>query len=210
MDLRDILFDKDNRDPVTFVDKSGKTITFEQVAVIPYKEKIYCVLKPLDHIDGVADDEAIVFRVDEDEDGEAVIRVERRESIALTIFEHYYDLLEECDQKSEGQSAMGPGTDDKKGRSGILDVLFGKKNTADILLVNEKGQELAFKQIYAAVKEDAVYCILAPAEEVEGLAADGAFVFMLTSGQTFTVVQDEGLCECIFSEYYRSLKREDE
>lgn len=95
MDILDVLLDENNREPVTLADESGRAITFEQVAVIPYNGKIYCVLKPFDHIDGVADDEAIVFRVDENDDGDNIICVERSESIALTIFEQYYDLLEE-------------------------------------------------------------------------------------------------------------------
>ena len=99
MDILDILLDEDNCEPVTLADENGNAITFEQVAVIPYNSKIYCVLKPLDHICGVADDEAIVFRVDENENGENIVCVEKSESIALTIFEHYYDLLEECDGK---------------------------------------------------------------------------------------------------------------
>lgn len=99
MDILDILLDRDNREPVTLADERGRAITFEQVAVIPYNGKIYCVLKPIDCIDGVADDEAIVFRVDENEDGYNIICLERNESIALTIFERYYDLLEECDGK---------------------------------------------------------------------------------------------------------------
>lgn len=100
--------------------------------------------------------------------------------------------------------------DSEKSSGGIIEVLFDRDNTSDIVLVNEKGQELAFKQIYATVKNDVVYCILVPAEDVENLPADGAFVFMLARGQTFTVVRDEALCECIFSEYYNFLNGEGE
>ena len=100
--------------------------------------------------------------------------------------------------------------DSEKGGDGIIEVLFDRDNTADIVLVNEKGQELAFKQIYATVKDNVVYCILAPVEDVENLPADGAFVFMLARGHAFAVVRDEALCECIFSEYYNFLKGEGE
>ena len=100
--------------------------------------------------------------------------------------------------------------DSDKSCGGIIEVLFDKDNTADIVLVNEKGQELAFKQIYATVKDNVVYCILAPVEDVENLPADGAFVFMLARGHAFAVVRDEALCECIFSEYYNFLKGEGE
>lgn len=98
----------------------------------------------------------------------------------------------------------------EKGRNGITEVLFDKDNTADIVFVNEKGQELAFKQIYVTVKDDVVYCILAPTEDVEDLPTDGAFVFMLARNHTFTVVRDGALCKCIFAEYYRHLNVEGE
>lgn len=97
--------------------------------------------------------------------------------------------------------------DNEKNSGGIIDVLFDKENTVDIVLVNENGQELAFKQVYASVKDNNVYCILAPIEDVLYLSKDGAFVFTLTQRQTFTVVKDIKICNQIFSEYYRALKR---
>lgn len=100
VDLFDVLTDENNRDPITFVDGDGKQLSFEQVAVIPHEvageTKLYCILKPLDPIDGIADDEAIVFLVDMDEDGDAVIRVEEDETIARQVFDKYYDLLREA------------------------------------------------------------------------------------------------------------------
>ena len=100
MDILDVLLDKDNRDPITLVDTSGRTIDFEQIAVIPFETRrgnrnLYCVLKPLDPIEGVADDEAIVFRVDWNEEGVSVIRVEEDKEIAVSVFPRYSELMEE-------------------------------------------------------------------------------------------------------------------
>ena len=100
--------------------------------------------------------------------------------------------------------------DKDKKDGGIVDVLFDKNNTEDIVLVNERGEELAFRQIYAAIKDDIVYCILAPAEEVKHMPENGAFVFALSRGQDLTVVKDSVLSDEIFSEYYHSLRRGDE
>ncbi len=104
-DLLDVLLDKDNCDPITLMDDNGKTMEFEQVCVIPYdvKEKdrkLYVVLKPIDHIDGVADDEAIVFRAECDAQGNTVLALEDDESVAIDVFNIYYDLLE-AEQKSK-------------------------------------------------------------------------------------------------------------
>ena len=103
VDLLDILLDEDNKDPIILMDESGKQLTFEQVAVIPYevrKEKrLYCVLKPVDHIEGIADDE-----------GNSVIRIEEDEEVAIAVFDKYYDLLEEAqkENKKEAQPAKKP------------------------------------------------------------------------------------------------------
>lgn len=104
IDILDVLLDQDNREPIVLMDDKGKQLTFEQVAVIPYevrKEKrLYAVLKPLDKIEGIGEDEAIVFYVDSDEEGNSIIKVEEDEEVAIAVFDKYYDLLEEA-QKEE-------------------------------------------------------------------------------------------------------------
>lgn len=111
IDILDVLLDQDNKEPIVLVDENGKQLTFEQVAVIPHevrKEKrLYCVLKPLDKIDGIADDEAIVFVVDQDKDGNSIIKVEEDEEVAIAVFDKYYDLLEEA-QKEEKPATKKP------------------------------------------------------------------------------------------------------
>ncbi len=110
VDILDVLLDQDNKDPIVLVDEAGKQLTFEQVAVIPYevrKEKrLYCVLKPLDKIEGIGDDEAIVFVVDQDKDGNSIIKVEEDEEIAIAVFDKYYDLLEEAQKQEKAQKAQ--------------------------------------------------------------------------------------------------------
>ena len=76
----------------------GRKISFDQIAVIPYNEQLYCVLKPVDKIDGVSDDEAIVFVVHEEEGKEPVLMVETDEKTAIAVFDEYYNLLDEQDK----------------------------------------------------------------------------------------------------------------
>lgn len=100
MDILDMLLDSNNNDPITLTDSDGNLMYFEQVAVIPMdfpngNRSLFCVLKPLSKIKGVGDDEAIVFRVDFEDDGETVLRVEDDEKISATVFEKYLGLLEE-------------------------------------------------------------------------------------------------------------------
>ena len=61
VDIVDILLDEDNEDPITLYDENDKAVKFDQVAVIPLNNNLYAILKPIDEMEGVADDEAIVF-----------------------------------------------------------------------------------------------------------------------------------------------------
>ena len=101
VDLLDILLDENNREPIVLIDDTGRRVSFEQVAIIPYNEQLYCVLKPIDKIENVADDEAIVFFVDEDEEGHTILRAETNEETAINVFDEYYTLVEEEEMKNK-------------------------------------------------------------------------------------------------------------
>lgn len=102
-DILDILLDADNKDPIPLADAKGRTIAFEQIAVIPFdkngEEVLYAVLKPIDKMDGVADDEGLVFFVDEDSNGNKFLKVELDELTAIEVFNKYYDLFENAHKK---------------------------------------------------------------------------------------------------------------
>lgn len=103
LDILDILLDENNDEPITLYDEEDKGVQFEQVAVIPDNEKIYAILKPIDELEGVADDEAIVFLADYDEDGNTVLLVEKDEETAIRVFDKYYQLLDEA-EKAESEN----------------------------------------------------------------------------------------------------------
>ncbi len=106
--LLDILLDQDNKDPIVLTDEKGKQLAFEQVAIIPYDVEgdkiLYVVLKPITKIKGIAEDEAVVFKVIEDEVGNAVLCVENDEIVAIEIFNKYYDMLEEARKNNPKKS----------------------------------------------------------------------------------------------------------
>ena len=95
VNILDQLLDEDNEDPITLYDENDKAVRFDQVAIIPYKEKLYAILKPIDEMEGVNDDEAIVFLVEEDDDGDAELTIETDEPTAIKVFDEYYKLLDE-------------------------------------------------------------------------------------------------------------------
>ena len=88
--LIDILLDDDNCENVTLVSDDGIETEFEQVAIIPIEDKVYALLHPIEEMDGVAEDEAIVFFIDEEK---GILTLEQDIDIIDEVFEEYYDLL---------------------------------------------------------------------------------------------------------------------
>lgn len=98
-DVLDILLDDDNHDNITLYDDKENPVEFEQVAVIPLGDEengeLYCILKPASKLEGIKDNEAIVFHVIEDEDGVADLEVEMDDAIAEKVFDEFYKLIDE-------------------------------------------------------------------------------------------------------------------
>lgn len=100
MDLLDQLLDEESDSEIRLKNEDGTELVFNQVAVIPDGDKIYAILTPVTDIEGVSDDEAIVFRVDERE-GEHVLVLEEDEETAMAVFEQYVKLWEESQDEEE-------------------------------------------------------------------------------------------------------------
>lgn len=98
VNILDVLLDENNDSPITLYDENDKPVKFDQVAIIPMNEQLYAILKPIDEMEGVEDDEAIVFLVEEDEDGDAELVVETDEAKAIKVFDEYYKLLDEAEK----------------------------------------------------------------------------------------------------------------
>ena len=88
----DMLMDENNKDNIVLLDSDGKEVEFSQVAVIPLKNKIYAILKPVSKMEGVAEDEALVFLIDVIDDNECLVMVED-DKVIDAVFDGYYDLL---------------------------------------------------------------------------------------------------------------------
>ena len=99
-DILDVILDENNTDELILQNEQGKQIRFEQVAVIPYNEKIYVILKPIDKIEGVEDDQAIVFLADETK-RPTVLVPEADEATAIKVFDEYYNLVEEANKNAK-------------------------------------------------------------------------------------------------------------
>lgn len=100
VDILDVLLDEENTDNIFMGNDIEGMLEFSQVAVIPYENDLYCILKPVSKIEGIKDDEAVVFKVIEEDDRRHYLSVVSDEERAVTIFIEYYKLFE----KSLGDS----------------------------------------------------------------------------------------------------------
>jgi len=63
----DCLFDEDDTSPISLFDEKGEEVKFEQIALIPMEEKIYAILKPINKMEFIGEDEALVFEIVQNE-----------------------------------------------------------------------------------------------------------------------------------------------
>ena len=94
--LSDILY-SDSREPIFLDNGDGKKLGFEQIFVLPHKGNTYCILKPMQEMDNVGDNEAIVFRLQIDDDGFETLAVETDEEMIKLVFDAYYAALDEAE-----------------------------------------------------------------------------------------------------------------
>ena len=90
----DKLLDENNNENIVLYDENNNATEFEQVAIIPFNQKIYCILKPTTKIFGLDDDEALVFVIEEIDDEDCLVICDNME-VVNKVFDLYYELLRE-------------------------------------------------------------------------------------------------------------------
>ena len=92
----DMLLDENNTENIKLYNEENQEVEFEQIALVPIADKTYAILKPASEMEGIADDEALVFVIDEIDDEDCLVIVED-DAIVDQVFEEYYKML-----KAEG------------------------------------------------------------------------------------------------------------
>ena len=87
--------ENDDEAIVTLINENGDEINFIEIAGIAIDDNFYVILQPEEPMDGIGEDEALVFKVTENEDGEDEFDIEVDEKTIDAVFEEYYRLLEE-------------------------------------------------------------------------------------------------------------------
>ena len=87
---------EDNDDVVTLLSATGEEIDFVEIAGIAYRGSFYAILQPVELLEGMDDDEALVFKVTRGKDGEDKFEIELDDSVVDAVFAEYNKLYEEA------------------------------------------------------------------------------------------------------------------
>lgn len=86
-------------DVVTLLSATGEAIDFIEIAGISHNGSFYAILQPVKLIEGMNDDEALVFKVSKGQNGEDKFEIELDDAIIDAVFENYQKLLDEITSK---------------------------------------------------------------------------------------------------------------
>lgn len=96
---RDVeVFDED--EVITLTDDEGKPVDFYEVACIEYKGEFYALMQPVEPMEGLGEDEALIFKVREEDEDNDVFEPVFDEEILEAVFNEYLNAMaeaEECD-----------------------------------------------------------------------------------------------------------------
>ena len=99
----DSLFDEDDNDPIVMYNEKGEKVEFEQIALIPIEEDVYAILKPIETMEGIGEDEALVFEIVENEEDEEEDYLNLVSDIDVIdkVFDVYNKLIDEEEEKQK-------------------------------------------------------------------------------------------------------------
>ena len=88
------IYDENNSENVVLYNEHGEPVEFEQVAVIPYEDVVYVILHPVTKLEGLGEDEGLVFTIVEDEVEGEIMKLVVDEDIIDAVFDIYDRLIE--------------------------------------------------------------------------------------------------------------------
>jgi hypothetical protein len=89
----DKILDENNSENIVLYNEKNEPVEFEQIAYIPIEEKDYAILRPVKPLEGLKDDEALVFELIEEEDSQNLIMITDDAQIDA-VFAEYNKLFD--------------------------------------------------------------------------------------------------------------------
>lgn len=92
------LLDPQNDKNIKLFDENDKETEFEQIALIPLNNSVYAILKPVEKVEGIGEDEAVVFELVDDEENGDTLQLVMEEDVVNQVFEEYKKMVEAEEQ----------------------------------------------------------------------------------------------------------------
>jgi uncharacterized protein YrzB (UPF0473 family) len=93
-------FENDD-DIITLLSATGEEIDFVEIAGILHKGNFYAILQPVELLEGMEDDEALVFKVSRNEAGEDKFEIVLDDEIIDAVFTEYNRLFDNIQESNE-------------------------------------------------------------------------------------------------------------
>ena len=88
-----------NDDVITLLTENGTEVRFLEIAGIAYNGGFYAILQPEELLEGMEEDEALVFKVTKGEDDRDLFNIETDDNVIEAVFAEYERLLDEAQGK---------------------------------------------------------------------------------------------------------------
>lgn len=89
----------DEENIVTLIDEDNREVQFEHILTLDVDDNEYVVLAPLEPMEGVGEDEAIILRLDEDENGDEIYVNIEDEDEMQSVYEAYMQVMAEYEDE---------------------------------------------------------------------------------------------------------------
>lgn len=87
----------DDEEIITLTDDDGNPVDFYEVACIEYKGDFYALMQPVEPMEGLGDDEALIFKVSEEDEENDIFEPVYDESILEAVFNEYLNAMADAE-----------------------------------------------------------------------------------------------------------------
>ena len=100
-EIKNLFEDEEDDDIVTLISANGEEIDFVEIAGIAYNGHFYAVLQPVELLEGMSEDEALVFEVSRADDGSDKFEIVLDDDIIDIVFAEYERMYQEAMQDDD-------------------------------------------------------------------------------------------------------------
>ena len=97
-------------EPVELIADDGRKLKFWFIGTLEHKDKVYAAFEPAEEIDGIEDDDLVIFELSGDDEETADLLPVEDEKLLDEVFEEFCRVLEE-DELAEEAMSLEPDKD---------------------------------------------------------------------------------------------------